>query len=568
MTRQLILGAIPDDFDPSRHLPLGAWCFVGREQVYPAWEGLPFFDAFPDTGRLMETSAAVADLYDHLVPVWAARLNAEHGIDRPLSWWRLVLISWLYRLIEVACFRWFHVEQLVTRYGGEALVVEAPASDTTWPFASFEDFIDRGVRGTSFDAWLSGMVLRRLAPAHWSLVEVPAEPVPAKPAQMRVPPPGGLKGVVRKLLGRMQCQNTAGLSPRAKLLFSLYLLLLPRKAPRRVDFVPPARPPALLPPAFVELVAELAERTIPATLTTDFARFDAEARAQRYRPGRVFLSTTTSTNDLDVLVAANAEAKGERIVPSQYGCNYGTSLVYHYAQRLHYRHDAYFTYGWTEQEDYEGRFFGLPSPQLSPHVEAHRQASDEILLVGTTTLLRHQRFLSLPQAAQWVDYRKQKRAFLQSLAPDILAALVYRPYLHSSADLADLDYVRSFLPQARVAEGPLNPRLLACRLLVMDHPGTTLNIAMAADVPTVAFWDPQAWPTCRQATVVYDRLRAVGILHDDPVSAARQVEAVAGDVEAWWRSGDVQAARRQWCALYGRASRWWWLHWMAALARV
>src|SRR2546425_11858441 len=82
-------------------------------------------------------------------------------------------------------------------------------------------------------------------------------------------------------------------------------------------------------------------------------------------------------------------------------------------------------------------------------------------------------------------------------------------------------------------------------------PYTTLF--RSADVPTILFWDPSRWEVRDEAEDAFGGLRTAGILWDSPEAAARALETVYGDPPAWWRRGDVQAARRKLVERYALA---------------
>ena len=91
--------------------------------------------------------------------------------------------------------------------------------------------------------------------------------------------------------------------------------------------------------------------------------------------------------------------------------------------------------------------------------------------------------------------------------------------------------------------------MLACRLLVLDHHGTTMLEALAANVPTVMFWTREAWPLTPESEALLDVLARAGIWFGTAEEAAAKVNQVWEDPVSWWRSAAVQDARRAYCAL-------------------
>src|SRR5262249_25658745 len=155
-----------------------------------------------------------------------------------------------------------------------------------------------------------------------------------------------------------------------------------------------------------------------------------------------------------------------------------------------------------------------------------------------------------------LDYRRWKCRFVDMLNADARKNLLYRPYF-SDLTFDDAMWMRRHYPHLRLVEGPLEQALFACKLVVLDHPGTTLAVALAANVPTVAFWDREKWLLARQAKPLFAELERVGILCSDPESAATQVNTIWPDVEEWWREPGRQKARRAWCRQFAWAERWW-----------
>ena len=95
--------------------------------------------------------------------------------------------------------------------------------------------------------------------------------------------------------------------------------------------------------------------------------------------------------------------------------------------------------------------------------------------------------------------------------------------------------------------GQLDAGMLACRLLVLDHHGTTLNLAFAANTPLVLYWDPRAWELCPEGETLLALLHGAGIWHPTPEEAAAVVEQIWPDVRGYWQSARVQSARLRWC---------------------
>jgi putative transferase (TIGR04331 family) len=118
-----------------------------------------------------------------------------------------------------------------------------------------------------------------------------------------------------------------------------------------------------------------------------------------------------------------AQYAGERLVPSQHGGAYGWGDGLSMNAEADYVHDAFITWGWTEQRDYTGRFERLPSPLLSRNLGRHRPTG------------RHRvRRLRMIHFNPRIDFtpcprgcRRQKPRFVDHLEAHVVDNLRYRP---------------------------------------------------------------------------------------------------------------------------------------------
>lgn len=101
--------------------------------------------------------------------------------------------------------------------------------------------------------------------------------------------------------------------------------------------------------------------------------------------------------------------------------------------------------------------------------------------------------------------------------------------------------------------------------MVTDHPGTSFLEGLVANVPVVAFWDPERWEVRDEAAPYFEELRRVGILWDLPEAAATKVAEVYDNPSAWWESETVQAVRRRFVDRYALAREDWVECWVKAL---
>ena len=161
---------------------------------------------------------------------------------------------------------------------------------------------------------------------------------------------------------------------------------------------------------------------------------------------------------------------------------------------------------------------------------------------------------SHPTPLQLVEYREDKEWFFEALGPDLQARTLYRPYFPLPGCLEDAAWLLPRMPRLKLCTGPLLPHLLSCRLLVLDHHGTSLLEAMAANVPMVLYWNRAHWPLTPEGEALLDDLAAAGIWFPTAEEAAVQARRIWPAAADWWQSPDIQAARRRFCDAQARLS--------------
>jgi putative transferase (TIGR04331 family) len=92
------------------------------------------------------------------------------------------------------------------------------------------------------------------------------------------------------------------------------------------------------------------------------------------------------------------------------------------------------------------------------------------------------------------------------------------------------------------------------RVVICTYNATVYLETLAANIPTIIFWDINLWEWPEFANDDFESLKSVGIFHDSPQSASLQLQNVWEDVEIWWKSAEIQKAREDFCLKYAERS--------------
>ena len=103
------------------------------------------------------------------------------------------------------------------------------------------------------------------------------------------------------------------------------------------------------------------------------------------------------------------------------------------------------------------------------------------------------------------------------------------------------------------------------RLCVCTHNATVFLETLVMNFPTIIFWNPSHYEIRSEAAPFFDLLVEAGILFYTPEAAAKKVNIVEHNVNEWWFSDQVQAARTEFCERYALTSSEWLEEWSTFL---
>jgi putative transferase (TIGR04331 family) len=412
-----------------------------------------------------------------------------------------------------------------------------------------------------FDHWLYSRIIENLCPTSWSKAYIEKS---IGYDEIITPNISWKESLYEKLFHNNRCKGIYGIGPMGRILFSILLAVKPQKLEKldEEENCEVMETDIEWPFDFSNII----NKTVPLSFK-DLKLIACESRD--YKPGKYNLIGALLYYDEKAKFRLGLAAQSEeKLICSQHGGSYGIAKVYSYPTEVEYKQYCFFSWGWNRQEDYPGNIIALSSPLLSRFANKHRQISSNLIFVGTRAHLSMFRIEAGPQPLQNVQYRNEKVQFLKGLEAHILRNTLYRPYFNDYGALKERSYLEKILPTLQYCEGALHEKALRCKLLIIDHPDTSFNIALAANIPTIAFWDKKAWPFCRQAIPYFEALEKAGILFESAQDASMKVNKIWNDVQGWWNQESIQKARKDWCYKYARTSKLWWWEWAKKLWKI
>lgn len=249
------------------------------------------------------------------------------------------------------------------------------------------------------------------------------------------------------------------------------------------------------------------------------------------------------------ILLALAQEKGVRHLCNEHNClfhQYAGSYISHVIDMS----DIFVTLGW-----YDPSFKGVvKGASLFPFsIKKDFKKKHKILYVSSPANVKIPHYSSAwgideENAITHLDFCK---SFFKNLRRETLKELIYRAYPKTCIPLLsyDKEYMLSpYLNQIKSLSDTSEPskvQMLKSDLVVIDYISTSYLESLVMNIPTVFFWNKDAYYLNDAYLDFFESLVEVGICQTDPVQAAHFVESIKDEPEKWWFSEKVQAARNE-----------------------
>lgn len=251
--------------------------------------------------------------------------------------------------------------------------------------------------------------------------------------------------------------------------------------------------------------------------------------------------------------AAKSAEKGSLLIGTPHGGSYGGLLDMPSENHEAAIVDRYYSWGWT-RTDCAAKVIPFPASKLTGRKKIGASNLKVGILWAATSSSRYLlQFPSLPKF--FYDYIAWQGRFAKTLNLQLVSAARLRPHREDDG-WGIIPRIKECVPSIGIEtwDIPFQDSLANCRLYVCDHFSTTFAEALAANQPTILFWDNQANELRSEAQPYYDLLRTAGILFDSPERAGEAVNQVYDDVESWWNDPERQNAVMIFCEQFARNS--------------
>lgn len=543
--KKLILGKAYPALKPDDCLCAGPWVFAGQEKLFPDWEKNFVFAPEPlaDSQLLIYAAKTAQSISLEYLPAMAKFLHPQY-FELSETYWETLLLPFMLDAARQITDRALRCRIMIETWKDLELSVTLLPENIEFNFKNEQDFLRRGALGHIFNHWLFSRLLESDWPENWQKVYEDTKEQNYSETGINLKNSFSIKDICRKISLMLLFPKLKGMKITQALRFSVSLLHICQKHDHSLDLRQNFLNPLLKIPLPADIFA-IFKKCLPCSIK----KLKHNKRIKKTDKPRFRIANIIAYEDSKYRQKlAYWRAGGNRLGYVQHGGNYGQVRTACDVEVVEYSQDAFFTWGWKKHGDCKGNFIPMPSLLLNAEANSwNENSAGKMIFVGAEMSAYGRRLDSSPTPLQFLEYRRAKALFFKALNMDIRKNTLYRPYFPLPGTFEDADWLLPQFSELEICKGALLPWLLNCRILVIDHPGTTMLEALAANIPVVLYWNRKHWPETYACEKLLDILQKAEIWFDNPQDAAKKVSLVWNCAIEWKNSNAYQNARKIYC---------------------
>jgi len=561
--RFLVTTSLQNTWNPEeKNYFLGEWCKLYSQSS--VWEKLDY-EVIPyhweDRGKLRADYEYISLLYENLLSKLSVKLNEIHGTDYSNCYWRIVIGPWLGFFLQSIFDRWSMLKIAVNELKVNSCFLIKQNIDDHIPI-DMSDFNKSYIN----DSWNEAVCGQLIELLYKDIIDISY----VKKLEKKIKPPitSSILSKVRnsliknfnKLIGKNS--EYFFLSNYLPFLTNIVLQFRLDQIPRfwysieseKIKISSKLRKKLNINGSHFDDFGKIAAKLIPNHMPSSYLEgykglsLLGDNLGWPKNPSVIFTSVAHEYDDVFKIWAAEKKEQQSKLITIQHGGHMGMSPWAFYEDHQLKVSDKFISWGWMKDE------FKNIVPIGNPKTWKQKLSYDRTgaLLTIQMALPRYSYHMyAVPVAGQWLDYFKDQKSFVRNLPENIQKKLLLRLYRNDYGWDQKLRW-KSFDPSINfdAESNSMYESMKKCRLFVSSYNATTHLESLSMNIPTIMFWNPKHWELLDEVRPYFDLLRSVGIFHESPESAAKQVALVWDNIESWWYDDELQGARKLFCKKY------------------
>jgi putative transferase (TIGR04331 family) len=464
-------------------------------------------------------------------------LNNLMGTDFSISFWEVIFNPWWVYMVQYYHFQKKSIQKFVKQYENEKLEFEAlDINAFNFRFKDTNDFITNGLSNPDYNHWVISRIIEKLAPDNLSISYV---------SKKIIQSPDNTKPTLKKKLGlayhnlqNLLFPNILGLYNLNFLtkirLFYIFKNLNSSKKSTKTEILLSDSQTNLF---FDDIFFKIWKLSIPNSF------YNAKINKFKVR-GSVLFDSSEFSNDYLKIRMANYRNIGSSIFSLQHGGhNYGTGNISSFLIFDYLFADTFIKWGEYNNKQIFNKSIFLPYKTLKRKLFfSNKILKGKIIWIGTHNINFFFRYDSNLQMSHIQEYRSIKINFFTKMVKDykLNSIFVFRPYFYFKGAVNDSEYFKKELPDLNIYEEKFDFDTYShAKLIIMDHPGTTLNYAFSKNIPTICIWKAGFYKFTDEANEIFQEMKKNNLLFDDEYLLYEFIVSKK-DINIWWNSESVQ----------------------------
>jgi len=555
--RKIIIGSeIPSDFDDKKYILYGylkgdydkmlskIYLFEKTNEI--SYEDLLTFNNLTFEHCLSNSNEVIE------------YLNNLMNTDFSLSFWEVIINPWWIYMVQYYHFQKSTVLNFLKLHENEILEFEIiDKNDFNFRFKDTNDFISNGLANPDYNHWVISQIIKKLAPEniHFSYRF-------KKLVQVSCKTRSNFKEKIINVyyvLHNLFFPNIIGLYS-LDITSKIRLFNIFKKLTFRYEFSP--KKSFFLNSKtnnfFDDIFSEIWKSSLPKSF------LNAKIYKSKVRGSILFDSSEIGNDNLKIRMA-NYRNNRVPIFSFQHGGhNYGTGIISNFLIFDYFFADTLIKWGRYNNNQILNNNIHLPYKQLKKKfIFSNKILKGKIIWVGTHNLNFFFRYDSNLQMSHIVEYRKIKINFFNKILKNLRlkSIFIFRPYYHFKDGINDSCLFKDEFHDLDMYEKKFDFDLYSyAKLLILDHPGTTLNYSFSRNVPTICIWKDNFFKFTNEANDIFQEMKENNLLFNDEYALYDFINSNE-NIHVWWYSHNVQEIVLKFNLLYSNQKRDWINEW-------
>ncbi len=545
---------------------LGEWCKIySRKAVWQHMHANTALYHWDDRKKLFEDYKYLQELHENLLCKLSDELNRIHCTKHSLRYWRILIGPWLGWFVQILFDRWFMLKHVVEKENIDKcnVIKRDPVSIIPNDMSHFGSI-------SVHDDWNEAIYGQLMELCWKDVIGIEVICVDKVNKKGRNHQHKGMLTMLRRYFSKLipvfnkLLPNDngyffilSGLPQKIELLLQIRLKQFPKMWRHQV--APVVNPDiykrkwelsieGLDNDEFAEVACQLVSKHIPVSYLEGYKRLDMFVAQLPWptNPKVIFTSNGYASDDVFKFWVAEKVEKDIPLIIGQHGGNFGMTPFSFYEDHQIKISDKWLSWGWTDKAN---RHITPVGNLKHFGTEVNYDPNGGALMVELIIPRYSYYIYSIAISRQWLDYFEDQQCFLKELPKPLRRKVLLR--------LGANDYGwnqkarwKDIMPEVNIDQKRhLNivGQIRKSRLYISTYNATGYLESMNWNVPTIIFWNENHWELTEEVKPYFEMLKSVGIFHETPQSAAKQMIEVWDDIDAWWLSDPVQSVRSIFC---------------------